>query len=385
MQTLNYLAVAYQELGQNQNANEATAAVVTALGDRSQRSPAETLLLAQALNRRGQGELDQGQPTQALATWQEAEATYRAVDNQPGQWGSRLNQARALQALGYYRQAKTQLQALAQDLQPILADPSSQSAVDRATGQTNQTNQTNQANQANSANQATNQTAAALQGGLLRNLGMALESLGELDLAQELLANALEQGSGGQTGQVQGLSSLDRSLTLMSLGNLARTQADFDLALGYYRQAKNEDLSPLLHLQIQLNELRLLTQLQRSQAALDLLAELDPQWSALDPSRSKIYARLNFAASLLTLWEQAQTIPPDLPQRFRLTTTLDRNTFSPTQLAQPLVTALAEARSLGDRRAQAQTLTQLSQLYSRLELIYEVNLKRAESTVVKGL
>jgi len=373
LQTLNYLAVAYQELGQNQNANEATAAVVTALGDRSQRSPAETLLLAQALNRRGQGELDQGQPTQALATWQQAEATYRAVDNQPGQWGSRLNQARALQALGYYRQAKTQLQALAQDLQPVLAAPSSPAARDRAIDPTNP---------ANSANPAPNQPATALQGGLLRNLGMALESLGELDLAQELLERALGQGSAGQTGQGQGFSSLDRSLTLMSLGNLARTQADFDLALSYYRQAKNENLSPLLHLQIQLNELRLLTQLQQSQAALDLLAELDPQWSALDPSRSKIYARLNFAASLLTLWEQAQTIPPDLPQRVRLSTNLDRNTFSPAQLAQPLVTALTEARSLGDRRAQAQTLTQLSQLYGRLGQWQDVETVASEGLTV---
>ncbi|MGA1601064.1 MAG: CHAT domain-containing protein [Prochlorothrix sp.] len=365
LQTLNYLAVVYQELGQYRNADAATNRVIASLIDRPTPSPTETLLLAQALNRRGYGELEQGQAAQALGTWQTAEAAYGRVTNAAGQWGSRLNQARALQALGYYRQAKTQLLALAEEVQGGLNQ-----------GQFPQDDRPREAdslNQDDRSSLAQVSPGAALQGELLRSLATALESLGELDAAETLLQQSLTHQS--NTAAAGSKTGSEQALTLLSLGNLARAQGEADRALGYYRQAQapapdsrqTQPFSPLLQLQIQLNELRLLTQQKRFQSALATLETIDRQWATLDPSRSKIYARLNFAASLFALWEEGQSIPPDLPQPFRLQSVpLTPTTFSPSDLAAPLVAALTEARSLGDTRAQAHALTQLSQLYARL-------------------
>jgi hypothetical protein len=45
-------------------------------------------------------QLTQGQESDALETWQQAEAAYQKAGDEVGILGSQINQARALQALG---------------------------------------------------------------------------------------------------------------------------------------------------------------------------------------------------------------------------------------------------------------------------------------------
>jgi len=64
---------------------------------------------AQRLNQQGQKQFEQGNPQAALEQWQQAERFYRKDNNQTGIIGAQLNQAKALQALGFYRHARTLL------------------------------------------------------------------------------------------------------------------------------------------------------------------------------------------------------------------------------------------------------------------------------------
>ncbi len=72
-------------------------------------APNSPLQQAQTFNAQGQQALTSGQPEAALKYWQQAEEQYQNANDQQGLWGSQLNQAKALQSLGFYRRAQAQL------------------------------------------------------------------------------------------------------------------------------------------------------------------------------------------------------------------------------------------------------------------------------------
>lgn len=61
---------------------------------------------AQSLNNQGKEQLEQGKPDRALQLWQQAETLYHRSKDTIGILGTRLNQAKALQALGFYRRSQ---------------------------------------------------------------------------------------------------------------------------------------------------------------------------------------------------------------------------------------------------------------------------------------
>ena len=71
---------------------------------------------AQTLNAQGQQALIEGQPQVALDYWEEAETYYHQAQDDMGIWGSQLNQTKALQALGFYRQADKILSQLSKTI-----------------------------------------------------------------------------------------------------------------------------------------------------------------------------------------------------------------------------------------------------------------------------
>ncbi|MGA9379313.1 MAG: tetratricopeptide repeat protein, partial [Phormidium sp.] len=112
--TLNYLANAYQELGQWQEAKNAISQSLTLL-----KSPSPPIILAQALNTQGSILLATGQTEAALISWQQAEKAYFQAGDETGILGTKINQAQALQALGLYRKAKLNLEELNTKLQGL--------------------------------------------------------------------------------------------------------------------------------------------------------------------------------------------------------------------------------------------------------------------------
>ena len=112
---LSYLSLADQQLGQPQQAEVAMSEAITLTSAEailpSSNSPiSPSLIRAQIFNNQGQLQLSQGQPKIALETWKKSEALYRELSDRVGEIGSKLNQARALQVLGFYLRARTTLE-----------------------------------------------------------------------------------------------------------------------------------------------------------------------------------------------------------------------------------------------------------------------------------
>lgn len=313
---LNYLSLAYQQLGEWEKAKVAIADSLKLLEPFTVQPSADepsVLILAQALNTQGQLQLSLGQAELALNTWQQATATYAQAGDEAGMTGSLINQVQALQTLGLYRQASKTLTQVEQTLQ----------------------------NQPDSFIKVTG----------LRSLGNALRMVGDLDQSRQVLQQSLAVAQ-------QLKSPSDISAILLSLGNTARAQQDTKAALAFYQQAATASTSPILRNQAQLNQLSLLLDTRQLSAAQALWSQIQPQLDCTGsietcpypPSRTAVYAGINLAQSLI-----------------RLKQTSNVSSTSWTEIAQLLASAVQQAKSIKDQRAQAYALGHLGGLYEQTQ------------------
>ncbi len=302
---LSNLALAYQQLGQWLEGNQAIAEGIALLSDQQAHAGATEapVLLAHAFNIRGSLQLAQGQAEPALLSWQTATAAYQRAKEPNGMIRSQINQSQALRALGLYPRAKSTLEQVNQTL--------------------------------------TTQPDSLLKAAGLVNYGDALRLAGELAGAEKVLQHSLAIAKRLQ-------SPADTTLALLSLGNTARARQDLEAALQYYQQAAIASSNPATTVQAQLNQLRLLTELKQPQRVQALAAEIRPQLETLPPSRTTIYARVNFVQSLMKGTEAAQR-------------------SSLTQDARLLATAVQFAKQIGDQRAESYALGYLGDLYERAQ------------------
>lgn len=256
--TLNYLANAYQELGQWQQAKDTITQSLTLLKSLSQSN-----LLAQALNTQGSILLATGQTEAALTSWQQSEKAYAQTKDETGVLGSKINQAQALQALGMYRQAKLNLEEINTNLQ--------------------------------------NLPDTALKAMGLRSLGVALQVVGDLTKSQEVLNQSL-------TISQKLNSDWETSTTLLSLANTLRGLQKPQEALVNYQKAAAIATNPLTKLEAQLNQLSLLEETKQLELAKVLLPEITSQIAQIPPNRASIYAQVNFANTLIKMRSSPQTI-----------------------------------------------------------------------------
>ena len=302
--SLNYLSLAYQQLGQWSKATKAIAHSLQILQSGQDADSKEELkILAQARNIQGQMQLAQGRAEQALATWQQATTTYTQAGDQIGVIGSSINQAQALQALGLYRRTLVTLNEVHQTLRSTPDSP--------------------------------------LKVAGLRSLGNALRMVGDLDQSRQILQQSLASA-------VQLQLPIDVGATLFSLGNTARVQQDTKAALSFYQQAAIASSSQTTKIQAQLNQLSLLLETEQWSAVQALLPQIQSQLTTLPPSRAAVYAQINFAQSLTRIRQPASIATPKLPE-----------------IAQLLAKAVQQAKSLGDSRAEAYALGNLGGLYEQ--------------------
>ncbi|GAB4177855.1 MAG: hypothetical protein Fur006_09820 [Coleofasciculaceae cyanobacterium] len=305
--TLSNLSLAYQQLGQWQEAEEATTKSLNLLenernlGD----SQEKVQILAQVLDVRGRLQLSRGQAEAALSTWQKAESIYAGVGDEAARTRNLINQAQALQILGHYRQAQKILTHLKQTLQKL---PDSSL---KATG--------------------------------LRSLGNVLRLVGDLGESRQVLEQSLQVAQSLKSPQAI-------SDTLLNLGNTARAQVDNKAALEYYQQSAAASNSPIKGIQAQLNQLSLLLETKQLSIAQSLLPKIQPIIAQLPPSRKAVYARINFAQSLMRL---KQNMTADIPSEL--------------EIAQLLSVAIAQAKSLKDPRAESYALGTLGGLYEQTQ------------------
>ncbi|NJM99372.1 MAG: CHAT domain-containing protein [Phormidesmis sp. RL_2_1] len=296
---LSNLSLTYQQLGQWQAAETAITTAMRLL-DNADSAVVNPAVLAQALDIQGRLQLLQGQAERAIATWQQAAATYQQVADEEGITRAQINQAQALRVLGHYRQAQATLNEANQHLQ------SQPDSLLKALG--------------------------------LRSLGAVLRSTGELETSAHVLQQSLAIARSLQAPEAI-------AETLLSLGNTARTQGDSTTALQLYQEAKLASSDISLQISAQLHQLRLLVAAQQESAAQALWPQIASQLADLPPGRMAVYAHIELAQNLMTLSKLS-----------------DENTLVQ-PIAELLATAVEQSRQLADPRARSYGLGRLGSLY----------------------
>ncbi|BAY88265.1 MULTISPECIES: CHAT domain-containing protein [unclassified Tolypothrix] len=307
--SLSYLSLALQNLGDWQKAEVSITNSLNLLQRLNTKNQNNAAIWAVAFNTLGNLQLTKGQGEAALQAWQDAEKNYAQAGDDAGKLGSQINQAQALQALGFYRRAQKLLIAINQKLQ--------------------------------------NQPDSIIKAKALQSLGVVLQQVGNLQQSQEILKQSLAISTR--------LNSTDNiGDVLFSLGNTARDLQQTAEALDYYQQVLAKATNPQLHLEAQLNQLSLYLDNAQVQAANALLPEIKSQLENLPPSRMSIYATVNFARSLAKLTKSAGD-NQDLAKEAAVT----------------LARAIQQADSLKDLRAQAYALNELGKLYFEQQQLSE--------------
>ncbi|WP_414621780.1 CHAT domain-containing protein [Calothrix sp. CCY 0018] len=295
--SLSFASLAWQNLGELQQAQTAIDKSLNLLQNQKRNTEA----LAVALNTQGSLKLKMGQANEALEAWKQAESIYTKLNDNGGKLGSQINQAQALQAMGFYRRSQKLLESVNQTLLP---QPDSQLKV---------------------------------QG--LQSLGVALQLVGDLSKSQEVLQQSLA---------ISQRLSLDTSDILFSLGNTARDLKQTEAAFNYYQQAAANPKNYLIQVEARLNQLSLHLEQSQWQQAFNLLPQIQSQLDTLPYSRTSIYASVNLAKSLAKLMQSGNAKPSHFQDAARI-----------------LARAIKQAETLKDLRAQAYALTQLGSLYEQ--------------------
>ncbi len=291
---LQNLALAHQQLGQWKQADQEIVLSIEILQADSQ----QPKLLAQALNIQGNIQLAQGKAEDALTIWQRAAITYEQSGDTDGAIRSKINQSQALRSLAQYPKAK---ETLDQAQVKLKERPDS-----------------------------------SLKAAILLNLGETLRLCGDLQGSKLVL----------QEGLAIAKKLNDSSIiadALLSLGNTAYSSQQPAEAIGYYQQAANATTFPSQKVQAQLNQLRLQIKLNQPEAARLLLTNIQTQLLNLPPSRASVYARVNFAQSLVKLNPTSNRQDP----------------------AKLLATAAQQAHEMGDIRAESYAIGYLGNLYEQ--------------------
>ncbi len=250
---LNNLALAHQQLGEYPPADNNLTASFELLKNLDS-SEAKNILLAQALDIKGKQELLKGNADAAWKTWQQAEKNYGLANNNIGAIRARINQAQAMQVLGFYRQGIKTLEKVAEELATL--PPTITQAV------------------------------------LNRSLGNASLATGDLEQAKISLNKSL--------AIAKKFNSQDNIASAwFSLANMARSGQDRERAIAYYRQAIQATPDIITEVNARLNLVNLLIADDR-----DYRQELNPietLIAKLPPNRAAIYAQINYAQTLLKI------------------------------------------------------------------------------------
>lgn len=259
--SLSYLSLAQQELNQWEAAGKSIEQSVKLL--QTHEASADAIIWAQILNTKANLELRIGHAETALTNWQQAQKYYERSGDTMGSLGSQINQAQALQSLGFYRRSRQQLEELTQKL---AAMPDSDVKVSG-----------------------------------LRSLGLALHAIGD-GKSQQVLEQSLAISN--KIAAKTQLSSI-----LSTLGKVASDKQNPEAALNYFEDAEKAATNPTEALQARLALFKLLVDYNKLEYAIELAPQLRQQLEKLPPSHSSLYAAINFVATLNRLEKPDQILP----------------------------------------------------------------------------
>jgi CHAT domain-containing protein len=273
------------------------------------------LAAAQQLNQRGAEFLAAGKPDKALSTWQEAHQLYANLKDPQGTIGTKINQAQALQSLGFYRQALLTLQEVNTSLQNR---PNSSLKVQSLLGLGNSLR-------------------------ALRILEQRTASTGEVTLgSKEILQQALSLAT-----SMRDRAAIDRiNLSLGNTFTIIGTTESEQAAIETYQKIA-ADAAPLVRVQAQIDLYRLTSAQKIAPNTQIFLTDTRKLLDSIAPSRQTVYAYINLA----------ETIQAD-----RANSRIDSKTLI--SVARLLTTAIEQARTIKDSRSEAQAIGSLGSLYA---------------------
>ena len=303
--TYRYLAIVYQDLGKWKAANNAiyqALKLAEAINDR--------FLYAQILNTQARYQLNTGNTQAALETWKQAESIYKTLKDTQGIILTQINQAQALQNLGFYRRSRNILEEVNQNLRTV--------------------------------------TDLSLKSKGLLSLGVALEVVGDLEKSQNKLSESLTIA--------QDINLPQKGEIYLRLGNTARAREDFEQAEKYYQQAIESSYNSLLKLQSQINKLSLFIKTEQIQKAIISIPQIKDSLVKIPPNRTKIYAQVNFVNNLINIEKNLKTKVQNISNQ---------------ELAKILATSVTQAKQLKDFKAQSYALGELGYLYEQNKQLSE--------------
>jgi CHAT domain-containing protein len=290
-------------------------APVLAIVDRNPATSIDNALLdtARSLTQTGAENLAAGRSNLALTNWQQAHKLYTQIKDREGIIGTEINQAQALQSLGFYRQALVLLRSIDTKLQ---TEPNSPLKVR----------------------------------GLL-SLGNTLKSLRLLTIKSNRLDRELNMGA---------KETLDRALkmaielqefglaaqTNLSLANTIELLGDRQAASQKYREAIASNRIPIAQIQAKISLYRLESARYSHLQVLKLATEIERELELLPVDRRSIYTYINLV----------KTIQKTQPNYFT-----DRALLLKVNAL--LNTAIARSRTIKDKRSEAQAIGTLGSLY----------------------
>ncbi|MEH2150430.1 hypothetical protein [Nostoc sp.] len=310
-QALSLMSLALQKLGHWQ---EAKTAIETSLNllDKLPSDKEFSRIHAQVLNSLGHWQLAQGQTEAALLSWEKAEKLYIQSGDRVTIIGIQINQALALQALGLYRRAEKLLTQVEQQLYQQPDSPL------KATG--------------------------------LLNLGNIRRFYGDLEKSGEILSQSLIIAQRLHLPQEESTALLNLGNTELAIARKTAELKDIQLsdkykqkALKRYQKAITTATLPTIKIQAKLNYFTLLIETQQFTLTSALIEQIKAELNQLPTSRVSVYARVNFAKSLLKMGK----------------------TSKHAEIIQILETGIKQAINLADQRAQSYTLGTLGTLYEK--------------------
>ncbi len=264
---LSYLALAYSQLGKWEKADASINKSLDLLESQAQDSKI-TPILAEALNIQGTLLLAKGNPLDALSSWEKATEVYQKVQDSSGILRTNINQSRALQSLGLYRQA-------CQKLANHLIDDSL--SCDELTSE-------------QITASLSNSLTPLQQAGWL-TLAQVLRQQGNLESSQDILNQILAQVSSRET----------KASILFNLGQNLQLQNDLQGAKDNYQQAIITATNLETKLKSQLTQLNLLVTEKSLIEAKDLVINIENSLSQLPLNQTIVDSQI-YLANILLKW-----------------------------------------------------------------------------------
>ena len=335
-QVLSFLSLAYQRLGEYREARQAIAHSKNIINSLFSKvvTVRQATVYAQILNTEGRLQYTQGNSESALETWQAATEAYALADDRTGMILSQVNQARALEALGFYRRATKILEEIKITLKRE-KNPSLKSAV-------------------------------------LLTLGDLLRQFGSLKESNSILLEAMAIANQSSS---QGLIPTSQKIAiLMSLGNTAKALGNIEKAVEFYQESEtlaSVNGAELFKLQAQLNRLTLLLYESHWETAEALADNILIPLTHLPMSRPAVYTQVNLAKNLICLaQEETNCLKQEdrhIGEIYELSLIAEGEKAQAIQESIALLeNAVTAARSLQDSRAESYALGTLAEVYEEM-------------------